>query len=276
MTTSLTLPVVPERSDGVWDYVSASRLNLWLKCPLAFKLRYIEGIKTPTTPSLFIGKRTHDALEVFYRHRQLGVRLSVEEIAQRIVESWDEAVAADDLTFGSVDESVTARRQVVGLVETYVQRLPTDEPPPLAVETSLEAPLVDPVTGEDLGIKLLGIVDLVLDGPEGPVICDFKTSANSAVPQELAHEIQLTGYAYLLHQAAGLRETGLEIRSLIKTKKPQVIFHRFAARRLHHMLRLFAVIRAYLDDLEQQRFVYRPGWTCGGCDFSDLCNAWCP
>jgi hypothetical protein len=199
MTMSLTLPVVPDRGDGVWDYVSASRLNLWLKCPLAFKFRYIEGIRTPTTPNLFIGKRTHDALEVFYRRRQLGVRLSAEELARRIVDTWDEAVAADDMTFKTADESVAARRQVVGLVETYLQLLPADEPPPLAVETSLEAPLVDPVTGEDLGLPLLGIVDLVLDGENGPAICDFKTSASSSPPQELAHEIQLTCYAYLLH-----------------------------------------------------------------------------
>jgi CRISPR/Cas system-associated exonuclease Cas4 (RecB family) len=276
MTTSLTLPVVPERSDGVWDYISASRLNTWLRCPLAFKLRYIDGIRTPTTPSLFVGKRTHDALEVFYRHRQLGIRLSEDELTQRIVDTWDEAAAADDMKFETAEDSAAARRQVAGLVQTYVQLLPADEPPPLAVETSLEAPLVDPVTGEDLGIKLLGIVDLVLDGREGPVICDFKTAASSAAPLELAHEIQLTCYAYLLHQATGLREAGLEIRSLIKTKKPQCVFHRFAPRRLYHMRRLFAVIRAYLDDLEEHRFVYRPGWTCGGCDFSDRCNAWCP
>jgi hypothetical protein len=37
---------------GVWDYISPSRLNLWLKCPLAFKLRYIDGVKMPTTPAL--------------------------------------------------------------------------------------------------------------------------------------------------------------------------------------------------------------------------------
>jgi hypothetical protein len=42
---------------GPWAYISPSRLNLWLKCPLAFKLRYIDGVKTPTTPSLFIGKQ---------------------------------------------------------------------------------------------------------------------------------------------------------------------------------------------------------------------------
>ena len=70
--------ITDERPNGIWDYISPSRLNLWLKCPLAWKLRYIDGIKTPPTPALFLGTRVHDALEMFYRHRQLGVGLSVE------------------------------------------------------------------------------------------------------------------------------------------------------------------------------------------------------
>jgi hypothetical protein len=44
------------RAGGVFDYVSASRLNLWLKCPKAFKLRYIDGIKTPTSPAVAVSR----------------------------------------------------------------------------------------------------------------------------------------------------------------------------------------------------------------------------
>ena len=44
----------------------------------------------------------------------------------------------------------------------YLAQAPEDEKP-LAVETAVEAPLVDPMTGENLGIPLLGIMDLVLD-----------------------------------------------------------------------------------------------------------------
>ena len=37
MTTDLlTRDSLAEQRRGVWDYVSPSRLNLWLKCPLAF------------------------------------------------------------------------------------------------------------------------------------------------------------------------------------------------------------------------------------------------
>jgi hypothetical protein len=44
---------------GVWEYVSASRLGLWLKCPLAFKLRYVDGLVTPPSPALFVGRMVH-------------------------------------------------------------------------------------------------------------------------------------------------------------------------------------------------------------------------
>ena len=43
---------------GVWDYVSASRLNLWLKCPLAFQLRYVDGVESPVSPAASFVRRT--------------------------------------------------------------------------------------------------------------------------------------------------------------------------------------------------------------------------
>jgi hypothetical protein len=64
---------IEERQASVDSYVSASRLNLWLRCPLAWRLRYKDGICTPTSPSLFLGKVVHFGLEAAYRHRQLGV-----------------------------------------------------------------------------------------------------------------------------------------------------------------------------------------------------------
>jgi hypothetical protein len=68
-TELLTRDSLAERQGSAWDYISPSRLNLWLKCPLAFRLKYVDGIKTPTTPSLFVGKMCHAALECHYCHR---------------------------------------------------------------------------------------------------------------------------------------------------------------------------------------------------------------
>ena len=121
------------------------------------------------------------------------------------------------------------RKQVCDLVTAYLACRPKDEKP-LAVEAAVEAPLVDPDSGEDLGMPLVGVVDLVLDGEAGPVICDFKTAARSSEPMEISHEIQLSSYAWLYRQITGRQEAGLEIRSLIKTKVPKCEFHPYAAR----------------------------------------------
>ena len=122
------------RPNGVWDYISPSRLNLWLRCGLAFRLRYIDGIRLPTTPALFVGTRVHDALELHYRHRQLGIAMDTSRVVQYVIDSWDEAIAAEDLQLDSADESQKLKQQAAGLVQAYLEHVGDHEPRPIAVE----------------------------------------------------------------------------------------------------------------------------------------------
>lgn len=264
-----------DRASGVWDYISPSRLNLWLKCPLAFRLRYIDGIVTASSASLFIGKLVHAGLERFYRCRQLGVSLDLADLIAGIEAQWGPAKDEESVSFASADDEIAARQQTADLLRAYLAFVPKDEARPLAVEASIEAPLLDPRTGENLGIPLLGVMDLVLDEPAGPAICDFKTAARGADPLEISHEVQLSSYAYLYRAASGKTESGLEIRSLVKTKTPQIQRHRYGTRGEHHFARLFALIRAYLDDLDRGQFVYRPGFGCTMCEHRNThCRTW--
>lgn len=279
--------VVPLRSNGetrsasdsrprtgqVWEYISPSRLNLWMKCPLAFKLRYIDGIQSPTTPALFLGQQVHAGLESYYRHRMLGVKLSAEAVATRMLSTWDEAAVDRGFIAASKSDDSKLREQAARLVSAYIAQVPPGEPAPLAVEARLEAPLVDPFTGVDLGINLMGIADLVLPSPDGPVIIDFKTAARASKPLEIVHEIQLGCYAFMLRSLTGEEESAIEIRSLVKTKTPKIAYSKFGRRSDSHLRRLFAVIHEYLDCLRTGRFTYRPGWTCGMCDYQKECAA---
>ncbi len=259
---------------GVWQYLSPSRLNCWIRCPRAFAYRYLQGIKTPTTPGLFLGTAVHWALQVVYRQRQLGIALEGGDVAEQLKEAWGSMREEQGVQFDSAAAEQAVQGQAVDLVAAYLAHLPADEPRPLAVEAALESPLVDPHTGEDLGIPLVGIVDLVLDGSEGPLIADFKTTARSSEPLEIFHEIQLSSYAYLFRRVAQRPEAGLEIRSLIKTRQVKIEFHRYAARTDAHFRRLFAVIRDYLDALDSDRFNYRPGRGCSMCDYRAQCARW--
>jgi len=264
-----------ERAGSVWAYISPSRLNTWLACPLKFRLKYIDGVETPSTPSLFVGKMVHAALESHYRHRQLGLTLESAAMLRRIRTSWGQAAGEERVRFKSAADEQAAMKQTVDLVAAYLAQLPANEPKPLAVEAAVEAPLIDPASGENLGIPLVGIMDLVLDEPAGPLVVDFKTTARGGKPLEITHEIQLSSYSYLFRHTSQQPESALEIRNLVKTKTPKIETHRYAARTERHYRRLFAVIRSYLDALDSGRFVFRPGLGCGFCDFRDRgCHSW--
>jgi hypothetical protein len=196
--------------------------NLWLRCPLAFRLKYVDGVEVPTSPSLFLGQVVHRLLEHYYRHRTRGVTLSAAEVSGRLTAIWAPLVEKGNAAFESSAHAERLQRQAVDLVTAYLAQIPGDEPGPLAVDLAIEAPLVDATSGEDLGISLVGITDLVLEDVRGPVIIDFKTAASSAAPREISYEIQLSAYAYLVRHAFGRQESRLEIRSLVKTKVPQV------------------------------------------------------
>ena len=267
MISDVTISETPSRRTGsVWDYISPSRLTCWLSCPLKFKFRYIDGIRSPPTPSLFLGKTVHAGLEVFYRHRQLGITLETEQVAARMLASWDQAIEDEGINFDAKDKEQGLQSQAVSLVEAYLDQAQADERP-LAVETTIEVPLVDPDTGEDLGVPFLGIVDLILDAGAGPTIIDFKTAARGGELLEAANEIQLTSYAYAFRYAAGVDESELQIRRLIKTRQPKIEMHCYSARTEFHFRRLFDVIRAYLNDLDSARFMFRPGFGCSFCEF---------
>ena len=205
----------------------------------------------------------------------MGVRPSIEEIDHHVGESWKRAAEESEINFADQNESHTLQRQVGSLVALYIDQVPSDEPLPLAVETTLSAPLVDPESGADLGIPLLGIVDLILDEAAGPLVCDFKTAARGGAPLEIVNEVQLTSYAWLLRHSHGRAESALEIRQLIKTKTPRVEFHRYRAREEVHFRRLFSMLRAYLEDLERGRFIHRPGFGCTMCPYAEReCQRW--
>jgi hypothetical protein len=223
-------------------------------------------------------RRLHNSgLEIYYRHRMLGITLQPGDVAGRMIDGWDAAVEEDEMIFAKEEDEMAVKKQAVDLAAAYLAHVPDDEPAPKAVEVTMKVPLVDPFTGEDLRISLLGVVDLLLPEDDGQAIIDFKTSSRSAPPHEITHEVQLSCYAYLFRQATGQNESGLEIRSLVKTKTPKIEFHEYPARTEDHLRRLFALIREYIDAIDSGKFNYRPGWGwgCAMCDHRDShCRRW--
>ena len=166
MSTEL-LPVTPSEPDeaelGLHFALALERMAC---VPAEMGLHYIDGIRPPTTPSLFLGKVVHRILRAFIgicRWASPWKRPNCPThpgICGRIVDD-------ENMKFDSAAQEQSLQRQAKDLVAAYIGYAPQDEKP-LAVEVAAEAPLIDPFTGEDLGLPMLGIMDLILDGQEAP------------------------------------------------------------------------------------------------------------
>jgi putative RecB family exonuclease len=258
-----------QNTGQIWDYVSSSRLSLWLKCPLAFRKRYIEGEQSTPSPALFVGKVVHAVLAHVYRHRIAGQVCTTDDLPIFVADAWKFCMTTEQPYFCDDREEEKCRYQILDLVTAYLTSTPVQDEHPVAIEKRYESPLITPM-GEDLGIPLVGIVDLLLEDVAGHTIIDFKTSASSSYC-ELQHELQLTAYAYLFRSVAEENELCCEVRQLVKTKTPKVNVYRFPTRSDKHMNRFFDLVREYLDALDRGVFNCRPGWSCSFCEHYGSC-----
>ena len=274
MTTSLLdFLSTSEPVGNVWNYISASRLSLWMKCPLAFRRRYVDGIESAPSVSMFVGKVVHGVLEHVYRCRSVGAIASEDDLPAFVEAAWSRSMEEEPCFFDDVEQEKKCRSQIHDLAKSYLSEINIAEETPVAIEKRFEVPLVDPSTGEDLGLPLMGIVDLVLEMEKELTIVDFKTAASASSTCEIQHEIQLTAYSYLVRQLLDRDESALEIRQLIKTKQPKIVVHRFTPRSDAHFKRFFGIVREYLDSLDRGVFNYRPGFGCIMCNqVGDCCS----
>jgi hypothetical protein len=236
-----------------------------MKCPLAFRKRYIDGYITDPTPALFVGRITHSVLAHIYRQRKAGQNCTQDNLPLLVADAWKFGMEAEPPFFESDAEEEKSRYQILDLVQTYLTTIPVEYETPIAVEKKYEVPLIDPSTGENFGLPLVGVVDLLLEEKGGDVpeniLVDFKTSSTASI-NDLAHELQITAYAYLLQSEMSDTPYSCEIRQLVKTKVPKVQTHRFPSRTDEHFNRFFGLVREYLDALDKKVFNYRPSWTC--------------
>ncbi len=262
---------IPQTPQQVRSCVSASKLNLWLKCPLAFRRRYIDGVPSSMTPSLFFGKVVHDVLDGIYRCAMLQSYATEDDIPGFVDVAWNRAMNSEPCDFEDETKELKSKNLVVDIVRAYLSEIDIVSEKPIAVEEKYNVPLLNPLTGEDFGITLIGITDLILEGASGPVIVDFKTAASASMNCELQHELQLTAYSYLIRHVFGRKESSLQIRQLVKTKTPKIVTHCYPARSDEHFSRFFGIVREYLESLDRGVFNFRPSWNCSMCEHSGSC-----
>ncbi|MCB1066100.1 MAG: PD-(D/E)XK nuclease family protein [Verrucomicrobiae bacterium] len=255
--------------DAIADlkYVSASRLKCWQTCRRQYYYRYVHRIEVPLAPTLYIGTQVHEVLKRWNLARWRGEEIGPDELWFVFCQNWDQDQLGQNIAWKHDNEEQAAKQQAWSMLDRYFAECPVaaDENPQ-GVEVQIECDL------SRHGLPpLLGYIDLVRGNGR---IVELKTQARQVDPVMLAHqhETQLACYALAYRSATGMRESGFEIHSLIKTKEPQIQVTLLDPMSPAQETALYRLMDAFQSGLEHEEWIKSPGQHCGWCDHFDRCH----
>lgn len=277
MKKTLTCASEPRRPRDVRTSVTYRQLSEWLACPLAYRFKHVDGIRTTGTTTSMVGTMLRRVLTHYYSERNRGQPQVEEAYFARLRREWARVPIANRVPISSIAEERMLKLRTVGLLAYYLRQFGSEDPAPVGVAERTGVDLRDPHAEEDLGIRLSGEIDLVLPSDFGRLIVDVTVSSRTRDRLDIAQEAKLACLAFLFRHRFNDVEAGFEIRHLVLSRVPHIDIHRYPTRTEDHFRRFFAVVRSYLDDRRSGRFVYRPGWGCSACPFRDhACAEWIP
>ncbi|MFH1679703.1 MAG: PD-(D/E)XK nuclease family protein [Candidatus Eisenbacteria bacterium] len=247
--------------------ISVSQVQTFLLCPLKYRFRYVDQIPLPFRKApLAFGTSLHAAIAWFHKNRMEGVTPDASEVVAIFDADW-QAQNLVPLVFAGGDSQESLDEKGRELLALYVQGT-SGADSPRAVEESFLVDLADPETGEDLSVRLQGIVDLVEDG----TLVETKTGARLLGPQDLERHLQLSTYALAFFLTLG-RIPRLRIDLLLKTKKPRI--ERYETSRTPSDLAWTArLLAAAAQAMASGPFFPCPSWMCGECEYYAHCQSW--
>ena len=246
------------------EYLSYSSISAYLACGEAWRYRYVEKIKTPTSPELVFGSAVHATIEAYVARRDFDLLTHWSAIWPNTIENvnvaWDEDTPEQHYNNGV--RLLSSKEVSAGL--SKIKPMVDDHGPRIERKIVLNVPGVP--------VPIIGYIDIVTaDGIPG----DFKTSAVSWNPAKAQGETQSLFYLAALNQA-GDNAHGWHFRHyvLVKTKEPkfQVLEH---VHKPGEIMWLFEMIRRVWSAIEAEHYPLNPtGWKCNPvfCDFWGRCR----
>jgi putative RecB family exonuclease len=164
--------------------LSYSALETYQICPLKFKFREIDKIKTPQTKEAFFGSLIHEILKILHEPSQLAIPTE-EEILKIFSEKWDPSFYEDP------QEETIAFAQGVKMLKNYYAGNYPARFNIVSLETRFEAPVLD--KGE--AHIITGIIDRIDKNENGIFeVIDYKTSKKMPAQKFVDNNLQLAVY----------------------------------------------------------------------------------
>lgn len=250
------------------QHLSYSSITAYLECAHKWKLRYVDGLKTPATPSLVLGSAVHGTIARVLLERLGGV--IVPDVQSIWSEEWTKATQQEVDWGGDLEQEVsnTGVKLLMHAGATGVllklEPMVDDQGPFIERKIELRVPGVT--------IPVIGYVDLVSsDG----LIHDFKTAARAWSAGQAEQESQPLFYLAALNQAGVQHTPGRFVHIvMVKTRTPQVQVIN-STRHQSDMLWMFLVVAEVWKGISGGVFPRNPR-SCFNygrkCEFFDRCR----
>ena len=255
-------------------YLSPSSIASYVRCPLGFRFKYVDGLAPGfVSSSLLFGKGIHAALEAHFRRLFEGAEPpGVDELVATYEGNWATEPTAP-VRFGKGESTGSLRdlacRVLQAFLDSPVSKL---DGRLVGVEEEFRSPLVPGCP------DLLGIADLVLLTDQALRVVDFKTARsrwNEAKIREASP--QMLTYGELVKPLArdlGNRPIQLQWVILTKAKDPAVETHTLKPNP-RQVRRLQATIGHVWGAIRARRFYPAPSSaSCSTCPFGTPCQKW--
>lgn len=253
-------------------HLSASSVNKYMDCSLAYKFSKIDKIPWEyKSDALELGSVIHKVIEMYYRQKMIGKRLSLVDIHKLFEKMWFAALEKNPaIQFGKGRTPASALEQGKELLSVWYENLPDDDFQIIAIEEAFQFYM------DGIDIPFIGAMDLVEEDNSGTIIItDFKTSAKAYSASEVDKNLQLTLYK-MAAQSNGYkgREILLKFDCLIKTKTPKFEQY-YTTRSEMDEIRAMKKIQQVYDGIQKGVFIPNDGsWKCINCSYKRACIQW--
>jgi putative RecB family exonuclease len=262
-------------------HVSHSQIFTYINCSLKYRFTYVEA-RPPERVSIALiwGSAIHGSIERYYRtFKEKGEKESLELLQNLFADHINYEL--DRLDIPVLFKKEAPDRDSVlamgdAMLEVFHRSVDLTGFEIIEIEKPLSARLYTD-QGEPTGMKLVGVLDLVLRDASGRIIAvDNKTAAKAYVQENVDSDLQLTCYSWLLASNRYVPLTAdVECRFdvLRKNRSPKLEHYR-SVRSAAQRRRFAKLAAAVLAGIDARLFMPQPSWMCSGCQFAEACKTW--
>lgn len=243
-------------------HLSVTQLKMYLRCPLQYEFRYVNGLKIPPAGVMTLGKSIHSTLEENYRQKiKTKQDLPLEEWRDYFSDAWDSSVG--ETQFEEDEKPGELKDDGIKLINAYHSQIA-----PKIQPASVEREFLIGIDGVEE--PLLGYIDLIDD--HGCII-DHKIAGRSWPKGREHTDLQLTAYSLAYKRLEGKDEKGLRFDVLVRTNTPKI--NQLETTRSPEDIRRFEKLLGRVSrSIKSGIFYPNENYMCGICGYADMCRKW--